>query len=495
MRVFLKSNLSHTSKQIIILAGIVTISTCGYLLSSWLYHGIGFPLDDAWIHQTYARNLAQYGEWAFIHGQPSAGSTSPFWTGLLAIGFRLHISPYIWTYLLGSLILWSLAVLVEISLHKQISTYKTKIPWAGAFIILEWHLGWSSMSGMETLLSGFLATLVLVLIISGRYHWYKIGLLIGLSTWVRPDGITLLGPAIIAAILSREQWKAGVKSTANIIFGFSCLFIPYVLFNLWLAGTPWPNTFYAKQAEYSVLLNQSFWLRMIKMPVQLLLGAGIVLLPGFVITLISGIKKRNWGVLAAATWLAGFLMIYAWRLPVTYHYGRYIIPAMSIYLYLGLNGLIVFLEKGGNRFHWIICQVWKFTTVITLVVFSFRGMLIYARDVAIIESEMVTTARWISTNLPPGALIAAHDIGALGYFGNHNLVDMAGLVSPSVIPFLRDEEQLKTYLNDQHVNYLVTFPDWYPILTSSLTPIFTTDSVFSRDLGESNISVYRWLFP
>ena len=52
---------------------------------------VGFPLDDAWIHQTYARNLAELGEWSFVPGVISAGSTSPLWTFLLAL---LHlISP------------------------------------------------------------------------------------------------------------------------------------------------------------------------------------------------------------------------------------------------------------------------------------------------------------------------------------------------------------------------------------------------------------------
>ena len=39
--------------------------------------GGSFPLDDSWIHQTYGRNLALNGEWAFLPGKPSAASTSP----------------------------------------------------------------------------------------------------------------------------------------------------------------------------------------------------------------------------------------------------------------------------------------------------------------------------------------------------------------------------------------------------------------------------------
>ena len=80
-----------------------------YLLASKLTYGIGFPLDDSWIHQTYARNLADHGEWAFRPGTTSAGSTSPLWSALLSIGFFLGLAPYIWTFFLGAVIIFSLA--------------------------------------------------------------------------------------------------------------------------------------------------------------------------------------------------------------------------------------------------------------------------------------------------------------------------------------------------------------------------------------------------
>ncbi len=59
-----------------------------------------------------------------------------------------------------------------------------------------------------------------------------------------------------------------------------------------------------------------------------------------------------------------------------------------------------------------------------------------------------STARWSQTSLWVHAhtdsadLIAAHDIGALGYFGGRPILDLAGLVNPEVIPFIRDQEKL-----------------------------------------------------
>jgi hypothetical protein len=70
------------------------------------------------------------------------------------------------------------------------------------------------------------------------------------------------------------------------------------------------------------------------------------------------------------------------------------------------------------------------------------GARFYADDVSFIEEEMVATAKWIAANTPADAVIAAHDIGALGYFDRHRILDLAGLVSPEVVPFIRDETRL-----------------------------------------------------
>jgi hypothetical protein len=134
----------------------------------------------------------------------------------------------------------------------------------------------------------------------------------------------------------------------------------------------------------------------------------------------------------------------------------------------------------------------ELATGLILLVFWGRGAYAYAQDVAVIESEMVTTAHWVAANVPPDALVAAHDIGALGYFGQHDLVDLAGLISPEVIPFLRDEKRIAGYLNGRGVEYLVTFPSWYPSLTRDRVPVFSTGARYAPSMGEDNMAVYRW---
>lgn len=129
--------------------------------------------------------------------------------------------------------------------------------------------------------------------------------------------------------------------------------------------------------------------------------------------------------------------------------------------------------------------------MITLL-FMGLGARSYGEDVAVIESEMVATAEWASENLPANAVIAAHDIGALGYFDNHDLIDLAGLISPEAVPFMRDETRLKSYLDQRGANYLIAFPEFYPELTLELDIIYVTMGQFSTRFGHQNMVIYRW---
>jgi hypothetical protein len=115
----------------------------------------------------------------------------------------------------------------------------------------------------------------------------------------------------------------------------------------------------------------------------------------------------------------------------------------------------------------------------------------YAQDVTLIETEMVASAKWVAENIPEEELIAAHDIGALGYFDTHKLIDLAGLVSPEVIPFIRDEERLTEFLDNSGATYLIAFPDFYPLLSELAEPIYITEGI-GPELGGNNMVVFHW---
>ncbi len=491
-RASLKSNPDLSVRDLALLAAAVIFGAGVYLLASFFIYRIGFPLDDSWIHLTYARNLALYGQWAFQLGHLSAGSTAPLWTFLLALGFWLGLAPYFWTYLLGGLALFGLAVLMEKTARRLISTYNPRLPWIGLFFAFEWHFLWASMSGMETLLHALLVTSVLAALMTGSRRYLTLGLLTGLSVWVRPDGLTLLAPVVLVIFLVEKSIAEKGRALVLYFIGFGSLFVPYLLFNLWLSHTPMPNTFYAKQTEYAAWQARPILERLADLLFQLLTGPGVILLPGAIAAAVLSIRRRAWPIIAAMLWCGGYLLLYILRLPA-YQHGRYLMPAMPVFF---LFGLLAFLEFQTStlfrRFQWRVKTTWQVSIILVTLLFFGLGARSYGEDVGLIESEMVVTAKWVSQNIPAGAVVAAHDIGALGYFDNHELIDLAGLVSPEVIPFMRDESQLAVFLNQRGANYLIAFPAFYPELTRTAKPVFVSGGKFAALLGERNMAVYDW---
>jgi len=451
----------------------------------------GFPLDDAWIHQTYARNLVEYGVWAFSPEESSAGSTAPLWTILLTPGYLLGLSPLSWVVVLA---------ICQLGLLAWLGTrwLRARVPGSGDWWVLllltEWHLLWAALSGMETLLIGLAALVVFALMEERQPPWFWLGILIGVAVWIRPDAVTLFLPVGWVWLFTKP--RARKKHWENMLWtgvGFLLLFIPYLLFNRSLSGEWWPSTFYAKQAEYGALRDSPFLSRLAGQYLLPLVGVGATLLPGSIYMLVLRIRERRWDELGGFLWIAGLLALYAVRLPVQYQHGRYAMPVLPLFLLLGMEGLLKWAKPASEKLAMrLLSRVWMVSVIAIQIVFFIRGARAYAQDVAIVESEMVATAIWIRDELPDEALLAVHDIGAVGYFTPNPIVDLAGLVSPDVIPFIRDEVALKDFLDEESAAYLVTFPGWYPALTAEAEMIYSSGAPFSPAAGGENMSVYRW---
>lgn len=484
-----------TKKRAIILFFICFLSLGVYLIYSRIVYKFGFPLDDAWIHQTYARNLVAYHQWAFIPDHATSGSTSPLWTILLADAYWLHVNPYIWTFVLSGLCLFFCSFFAEIIVRQHLKVYAAKMPWVGMFIAIEWHLVWATGSGMETIFLTGVYLLIFMLLLKKETNWWWVGGVIGLSVWIRPEGITWLGPAILLILIQKCDLKKKVMHIGQLLVCLIVLVSGYLLFNYFLSGTIFPNTFYAKQVEYSIMLKTSFSQRLLSLLALPLIGSGAILLPGVIIYLLKAIQERNWSILLSAIWFLGYIILYSFMLPVTYQYGRYLMPCMPIFFILGLMGLIVIYQQIEDRMVFrIIKRVWLLSVIFVSIGFYAIGGNAYANNVKLIESEMVNAAKWINQNTEKRSIIAAHDIGALGYFGNRKIIDLAGLISPEIIPIIRDEPGLAKKLDALNADYLMTFPSWYSALPDGKQVVFEA-GISTDKYSQDHMTVYRWKSP
>jgi hypothetical protein len=304
---------------------------------------------------------------------------------------------------------------------------------------------------------------------------WSIGWWGGLLILTRPEGLLLIG--LVALVLLVRSDRGGLKAVGQLGIALFITLSPGLWFNWQAGGTLFPNTFYAKQSEYAVLTSSvSIWLEAIGQLLLAPLAGGLFLLmPGLLAWLVrrpvARLSEVDWSTWLPLLWIAAHVASYALRLPVHYQHGRYLIPIIPVLAIYSVAGVARMVARGAGRWERVFNRVWVISIGLIVIGYVPIGALTYTTDVSIINGEMVAVARWLDANTPPGAIIAAHDIGAIGYFARRPLLDLAGLISPEVIPFIRDEARLLDWLQARGAQYLVTFPNWYPELVRA--PIFS----------------------
>ena len=342
--------------------------TVAYVVGAANLGEAGFPLDDAWIHQTYARNLAQTGQWAFVPGQPSAGSTSPLYTLLLSIGYLLNVPYLAWTTFLGGAALAAGGVIAARLVERLAPEIRGVGLWAGLATVGAWHLVWAAASGMETML---FAALTLAL---GALAWRETtppsagdrirpdvvvrrGIVLGLvgaaATLTRPEGAGLVGLIGLAMWLANpfRSRRALLIWSAGVAVGWIVGIAPYALLNYHMSGGFLPNTAAAKQAENTPLLEVAYPARVINLLVPLIAGGQLALVPGVIAAGVWAVWRWRQDRAAALLlvppiWAIVLIGLYAARLPAPYQHGRYVIPALPPLILFGVIGTALIWQWG-----------------------------------------------------------------------------------------------------------------------------------------------------
>ncbi|MFH0945449.1 MAG: hypothetical protein V2A76_09660 [Planctomycetota bacterium] len=208
----------------------------------------GFPLDDAWIHQVYARSLGQSLRLEFNPGQAEVGESSLLWTAALVPAERLarllDIPVARATRALGALVWMALA------LSAALLVLSLPVPGArfGAFtaallVALDPALAFAAVSGMEPLLLALCVMVALLALARGRFQ--LAGIACGFAVLARPEGI-LLAAMIVAAVPFlrpvRPSGRAMLQCALPTLVGAAV----WVTVCLSIAGRTFPNTYYAK---------------------------------------------------------------------------------------------------------------------------------------------------------------------------------------------------------------------------------------------------------
>ncbi|MGC9024585.1 MAG: hypothetical protein ACP5NB_07130 [Chloroflexia bacterium] len=330
-------------------------------------------------------------------------------------------------------------------------------------------MAWAGVEGMETALVAALSLFILYRL--DRFPWERSGpalldgLLNGLLLWLRPEA-----PLLTAVVLWQRR-RAGRRHL--LAFGLAWLAMagPYFLFHLAVGGRPFPQTVYAKTAYYGVstkAITRLVFLR--HLGLTLLPGPWLPVLVLLPVAFRQMARSRRWTWGPGLAWAGLTLLLAALRLPTVLHFGRHFVPVLLPPL-LACGEALTILPRPGRRFFILLGTG-------LLLIGMLIGVGLYIPLCRDILASQVAMGRYIAGHLPAGAVVATHDIGAVGYFGEHRVVDILALIEPEVTPLVttRDWGGLAAYLRARGVAYLASLEGLFPELRAETraVPVFQT---------------------
>ncbi|HEY1579037.1 MAG TPA: hypothetical protein VGF82_18345 [Terracidiphilus sp.] len=443
----------------------------------------GFPLDDSYIHQTVARNFANYGKLGFIAGRRSSGSTSLLWELIQAGNYRLFgaIDPVWYNLAISYLLLACIGPMLFMLCDQD----ALPMPMCAAIAISPALMGnflWLGMIGMEHLLS-------IVLSLAGIHFWLKptvkpiwnallCGTIAGLLTIARPEGAAFAPFLILLCFFGRFVRRTRREMT--LLLGVWGLFVLLMIAtNFWTSGGILPATFKGRSWLYfhssggahsfhSMLRFVGSWMQRIprqfstrftsrlNSPRELLsLAAGITVVAATLMFVGAVSLMRSWSprVRALLFWTGAQFAIYLFAFPAAGHGGRYqplvlmlILPCMVA----GIHAMLTSLRVSSKLAFAGVCLLMIVAGVSSL--HTWRRVTEVGIDH--INNTEGKAAIWMREHVPVSARFASFDIGRVSYEWGGQVIDLGGLVDPGYFHYL-EQGKVPEYLKTHRVQYVM----------------------------------------
>jgi arabinofuranosyltransferase len=430
-------------------------------------------IDDAFITFRYARNLLEGYGLVYNPGEQVLGTTTPLYAGLMAGLGALSggtRSPFPALALGVNALADALTCLVLVRMGAFRPQGKAPLArWAG------WAAGfaWAVAPFSVTFAIGGLETSVYVLLLCGmalaalERRRVLAALLAALALLTRPDALILIGLLGIERLLAlRQPGRGGPWRRELLVFGLPVL--GWGLFATLTYGSPLPNSIAAKAAAYLlqpgdalVRLLQHFATPFLEhnwLGAPLAVGIGLLLYPALAVlgARQAGRASTRWLPFALYPWL--YLLTFALPNPLIFRW--YLTPPLPAYflmIFLGMEGVANLFnhrpegrrapskdpqaaQPGGASVLFLgglAVSILSFILGLSPLVSEWRihpdhGPDRPAPEMAFIKLELLyrQAAEQLAPQLSAGSLLAAGDVGVLGFYTPARILDTVGLNSP-----------------------------------------------------------------
>jgi hypothetical protein len=397
-------------------------------------------VDDAYITFRYARNIAEGAGFVYNPGQPVLGTTTPLYALLLALGYRIGLTDL-------PQVAWLLASVLDAFTAILLVLIGTRLAGRTAGLIAGTLFALSPMSiayaagGMESSL--FIAVLVGGLYATLRGWWSLAALLAASAALIRPEGILPVGLVLGARLL--QQRRVPWQELAIV----AAVGLPWALFARWYFGSPLPQTMSAKSIVYqtepltnavgllmhAILPAQSIFLLTTDDLLTARLIAAVSAVPILLALAISGVRRWQWAEPSAAFWLLfPSLYVAAYALAGLrgvrmFHW--YLIPLVPFYVLVLAVGTQHLAERfrthrrTASVLFGLLLMAWWLPGILG------SGRLGYPVGFSLAREQLYRqVAQDYAGVWGAGIVIAAPEIGTLGYHVRGAILDTVGLVSP-----------------------------------------------------------------
>ncbi|MEW5873613.1 MAG: hypothetical protein AB1752_00350 [Candidatus Zixiibacteriota bacterium] len=437
----------------------LTVIAAGVMASRVVFYALTrFAADDAFITFRYAANLAAGNGFAYNAGEHVLGTTTPLFTLLLAAFAGLGGDPHTAALIVGCAASGLTAVVIAMYAESWGFGDFALLP----VIVYALHprtLAFD-MAGMETAL--FTMLIVFGLYLHHRDRLIAAMVMAALAALTRPEGLLLL--AILFAYGLRKKRESALRGLLAAI----CLIGPWVVFAKQYFGSPIPNSIPAKLALYAGLRDVSIW-----HSISFLLGLHNPL--GIVLTGLAvggGFWLHSTGRAGAVEAIWAAALILGLSLAPTRPFLWYPAAAYPILVMFACALAVAGLDrlKRHKAVPNAILRSAQVLVVTSLLLVNVRTVNGYRFEQSALEEVHRAIGLYLRENAAPADLVAAEDIGYLGYYSDCRILDRDGLVSPEAIAFNRSGD---------HLGMILKFnPAWVVVHAGGMNSDFIEDPEF-----------------
>jgi hypothetical protein len=433
---------------------VAAVATVGPLYVASRSFGLGFPLDDAWIHMVYGDALARHGTLAYNDGIAATGSTAPLWTVVAAVAHVVAGGPApsmsaAFALKVFGVLFHVLAALLAMHLAQALVRRRGKVLaglCAGALVAVVPPTVYGAVSGMEVPLASALL-LAAPLFAIHRRAWLA-GAAAGLAVATRPEAAVVV--PFVCAMVALDSGRR-VARTLVTLSGAVVPPAAILIRNQLVSGRPLPATFYAKadlsrpalEALRVGFVDTLGSVRPVSSPILWGLVATALVFGAHAARRAAHVRRvtvtvRRGGQLTAITaaalaYAAGASLVMQMKIPYEFYYQRYVLPCVPLLVVASVVAITLSVDATRARWHLALAM-----TVLTAM-FGFevadlpRQRDVYAYGVGAANSIQVKIGKFIAEQLPKDAVVWSVDAGAVRYFGRRRVVDLMRLNTPDLI--------------------------------------------------------------